>query len=100
MKFSDAMLKGFEKVNGRVCRNSDYQEGSSLIPESVCAMGAGFLGMYGRADAACRSRRAYKIQSDVAEKFIAAWGIDIRTLNDMDDMPAEHLYGMTVAAGL
>lgn len=93
MKFSEAMLKGFEQVGGRQCRYV-YREGSVTEPRTVCALGAYFLGAYGAAECASLDE-----QDDITGQFKKAWGIFIQEANDMG-LPWEHIYGMAVVAGL
>jgi hypothetical protein len=98
MKFSEAMLKGFQAVNGRVCRDCGYRQGAVDAPVSVCAIGAAMFGANGYA--AVRDVYELAMQDDFTAAFYAEWGVDIRELNDELGLPAEHLYGMAVAAGL
>lgn len=86
MKFSEAILKGFEQVNGRQChgRASEWIDGK---PFAYCCFTAASVGSIENLDRALR-------------EFKRAWGIGVITLNDDYNMPWEHVYGMAVAAGL
>lgn len=83
MKFSEAMLKGFEMVGGKQCRGTYTEWDIYLRPVAHCALGAAIAGGWKGADAGVQR----------------AWGICVAELNDKG-MPWEHIYGMAVAADL
>lgn len=103
-KFSEAMLCGFEKVDGRqwfgdYCPRTDKGES----PASVCVLGAVNLCLRGNARRASiiRANRADPLSdTQFASAFREAWGMCPDDLNDDDQMPWEHIYGMAKAAGL
>jgi hypothetical protein len=90
MKYSEAMLKGFEMVGGKQCKDEFYL-GSKETPTAICALGAINLGADGNA--------ASTYPHDFVRRFTEVWGEDPQFLND-GGMPWEHIYGMAVAAGL
>lgn len=93
MKVSEAILRGIEAVNGRQMTEV-YCEGEHTKPHRVCVLGAWALGATGSAlhtDAAARM--------EFQRIFESEWGFSASYLNDLG-MPLDHLYGMTVAAGL
>lgn len=89
MKFSEAMLKGFEKVNGRQAFN-----GQLLAKDgSVCINGAANLAYTGDATTwAEETLRACGAFADV-------WGEAPDLLNN-NGLDWTEIYGMAVAAGL
>jgi hypothetical protein len=89
MKFSEAMLKGFEQVNGRQCKY-DFALPVMGKPEAFCVLGAVSAG---------RGALGYSFWYADTDKFVRAWGVRPNALNDQG-MPWEHIYGMAVAAGL
>ena len=99
MKFSEAMLKGYQKVGGRQCRDHYYVGGSNKNPQAVCVNGAISLARCGVAEPNDISPLKHRLQNwDSA--FVGAWGIHPQELNDDNKLPWEHIYGMAVAAGL
>lgn len=87
MKFSEAMLKGFQMVDGKQIKGSYFKfDGRDVI--GCCAMGAVSLGS---------NRRLSRVDFD--RNFQCAWGLPSDVIND-EGMPWEHIYGMAVAAGL
>jgi hypothetical protein len=98
MKFSEAMLRGYEKINGAQFFGGSYiPDGADpLNPPRACVLGAVNLGKYGRADVVYGADPAI---SDACERFEAVWGELPQELND-NLMPWEEIYGMSVAAGL
>lgn len=91
MKFSEAMLKGYEMVGGRQCKNV-FHRGNPFDPDSVCVLGAVSLGDHGNA-------LGGHIGWSFSAAFKCKWGVYPANLND-EGMPWEHIYGMAVAAGL
>jgi hypothetical protein len=102
MKFSEAVLKGFEKVNGRQCRDTlardkngtphyPWDDDPQTKPYSVCVNGAINLAETG--DAMKFGRLADGV------RFHRVWGVSPIELNNAG-MSWEHIYGMAVAAGL
>lgn len=92
MKFSEAMLKGYEMVGGKQYRGDYYPTGDCCsAPTQVCVLGAVNLGDHGDALGAAGW--------EFSNRFYNAWGVRATSLNDMG-MPWEHIYGMAVAAGL
>jgi hypothetical protein len=89
--FSAAMLRGFERVEGNQVRGH-YVDGGWNNPTGCCVMAAVSLGSGG--DVRDRDYRW-----EFANAFRKAWGVFPADLND-NGMPWEHIYGMTVAAGL
>lgn len=83
MKYSEAMLKGFEIVGGRQCREVYVQTNDAGKPVAYCVNGAAMAVGY----------------SGSTYLFYETWGCLPHVLNDQG-MPWEHLYGMAVAAGL
>lgn len=94
MKFSEAMLKGFRKVNGHQFFGGYYADRPGGFPRSVCVLGAANLGAYG-------DPWSYPFHTGcgAVDRFANAWGLKPQDLND-EGMPWEHIYGMAVAAGL
>lgn len=99
MKFSKAMLNGFEKVGGKHYRQREAEPGygayfppgdDPMNPSSVCATGAANLG-FGRA-----ANDDGDYEGDSFEQF---WGVCVSELSD-EGMPWEHIYGMARAVGL
>jgi hypothetical protein len=88
MKFSEAILKGYEKVNGRQCRGNYARLDRDGNPVAHCVIGAMYSGDPGDAHMHERGR------------FEEAWGFSAMGLNDEERMPWEHIYGMARAAGL
>lgn len=88
MKFSEAMLKGFEKVDGRQCRGAFFSSCDGKI--SYCVLGAVTAG---------HNSKNFHMWPEDAGRFSDAWGFAPSALNDQG-MPWEHIYGMAVAAGL
>jgi hypothetical protein len=98
MKFSEAILCGYEKVNGR--QHIGGYSNCAEKPEelALCVLGAGSLCLIGQA----------RMTSDslaFEEAFEKAWGFNPAALNDgrmegTEPMPWEHIYGMAVAADL
>ena len=107
MKFSEAVLKGFEQINGRQCvgtlamNKKGGLPGIGKLPYRCCVMGAAAIGATGN---------PYGEEQDWRLEFKGAWGIDPAELNNNRDQlyygkktepfPWEHIYGMAVAAGL
>lgn len=91
MKYSEAMLKGFEMVDGRQCK---YLLGDSFTkPTRVCVNGAVNLAVRGDPYKwAAGSNRA-------SERFEKAWGIRPAFANN-EGLHWTEIYGMAVAAGL
>lgn len=85
MKYSEAMLKGFEQVNGRQCKEAMHEINCHGMVVAHCALGAIEAG--GRED------------GGFVAVFYDAWGVAPHHIND-EGMPWEHIYGMSVAAGL
>jgi hypothetical protein len=90
MKYSEAMLKGFEKVEGRQCKDALYEGDSPRRPVSVCVNGAVALGMSGS---------AWNVPTRWSRKFEEAWGERPLMLNNAG-LDWTELYGMARAAGL
>ncbi len=98
-KFSEAILCGYAKVNGRQ-HIGGYSNNASGAALAVCVLGAGNLCLSGdvwRTDASSRFEKA----------FTRAWGFNPAALNDgrlssgiSEPIRWEHIYGMAVAAGL
>jgi hypothetical protein len=90
MKFSEMMLAGYAKVEGRQTRGTAWRDAyghptaDTSRARSACVIGAINLGGGG-----CGFNSALD----------RAWGVSAVSLND-DGMPWEHIYGMAVAAGL
>ena len=85
MKVSEAILRGFEKVNGNQIRYTFFEHDRHGRVVGCCVMGAASLGGAGG--------------QRFGRPFREAWGIHPTALNDRG-MPWEHIYGMAVAAGL
>lgn len=85
MKFSTAMLRGFEKVEGHQLNNGRIYDDIDA-PKAACAIGAARLGGY----------------PDTSSPlgFLDVWNVGVHELNDDEKLPWEHIYGMAVAAGL
>lgn len=91
MKYSDAMLKGFKKVNGRNCRHV-LAEGGDREPTALCVNGAANYGRNG-------SPYSFTGLSRAHTQFMKAWGFMPHVLNN-NGLPWEEIYGMARAAGL
>lgn len=85
MKFSEAMLRGFETVDGRQCKGNYVRERNGKA-YAYCVMGAVYA-----VDFTPRMKDK--------DRFYEVWGYTAMSLNDKG-MPWEHIYGMAVAAGL
>jgi hypothetical protein len=94
MKYSEAMLKGFEMVDGKQLKKGfvAYRTDTNT-PVAACAAGAVQLGLTGK------RTRTFSDASGFRFDFNRKWGVDPSVLND-EGMPWEHIYGMTRAAGL
>ena len=95
MRFSAAMLKGFEMVGGRQ-HFGDYCAGDPTRPVAVCAVGAAYLARHGNA-----RKEDYLPDSLVynVDAFRRLWGMDVAEANDLR-LPWEHVYAMARAAGI
>lgn len=88
MKFSEAMLKGFEKVGGRQCRGYMEVRHRGRVT-AHCAVGAAVRGGMTQCEAESSNGAMRR-----------AWGPSAIFLNDVERMPWEHIYGMARAVGL
>lgn len=93
MKYSTAMLKGYQQV-GKQCKHAFYN-GDRNSPTSVCALGAVAMGTSG--DAACIGFK-YPTRARVADKFFHSYGVTIAECND-SGMPIPDIAGMLKAIG-
>jgi hypothetical protein len=89
VKFSEAMLKGFEMVGGRQTKGQ-FCIGKPSSPRAVCVHGAASLAVTGWAD---------DWHYLPFERFCQVWGMTPLDANDIG-LPWEHIYGMAVAAGV
>lgn len=109
MKYSEAMLKGFEMVGGRQCTMAFAKDasgrriyGPAPHPHSVCAHGAAMLALHGDANF------DQWADTPATRAFHEAYGLRVVDANngaDWDDdpenaMPWEDIHGMCVAIGL
>ena len=99
MKFSEAMLKGYQMAGGRQFHGGTYAPADDNWnkPSRVCVLGAATLALSGCAGGTGAS--TFTTLGPEVREFCAAWGIRPEDLND-EGMPWEHIYGMAVAAGL
>lgn len=97
MKYSEAILKGFQRVGGRQYTHVYFYGADPANPIAACVLGALHLGLSGSARP--MSQAAYNERDRFREAFAEAWGEVPDVLNDLG-MPWEDLYGMSVAAGL
>jgi len=93
MKFSEAILRGFEMVGGKQCKGYYCpREDDPRKPGAVCVLGARNLCLTGDA-----TEEPGRFTDPDSDDFCDAWGIHPSTLND-EGMPWEHIYGMARAA--
>lgn len=94
MKFSEAMLKGFEKVDGRQCVGKMRTRDADGCINAFCAVGAALDTEKGQED--LLAQEAF-LMAHAAMKY--AWGFGPMELNDSHNLPWEHIYGMARAVG-
>ena len=92
MKFSEAMLKGYEKVGGKQWHRGYCPIKDSMrAPTRVCVLGAINLAEYGNVSGSSGW--------NFAKAFYRQWGVLPEELND-EGLHWTEIYGMAVAAGL
>lgn len=103
MKYSEMILEGFRRVDGRQTKDWFYEGGMSTNPLAVCVNGAANLALYGTSTPSNGPVEDDEVNQGCLA-FEEAWGIHPTTLNDgdekMEGLPWEHIYGMARAAGL
>lgn len=97
MKPSEAILTGIIATNGRQMTRVYFGGADPCKPNSVCILGA--LNLGGGGCAVPMGSASYAAKNDFCDEFLKVWGVEPQQLND-EGMPLDHLYGMTVAAGL
>ena len=96
MKFSEAMLKGYEMVGGVECHDGYFAGGTPRKPVALCPLGACNLAVTGNA---LGTNEFLSMRHPDVKQFRRVWGEHVMDLNEAG-MPWEHIYGMAVAAGL
>lgn len=90
MKYSEAMLEGFKKVDGKQCRGLFVKMRNGKVI-ACCVLGAIYEG---RGDDTTVGARTFEAA------FEREWGVSPVELNDKNLMDWRDIYGMAVAAGL